>query len=139
VGGIAYGARAATLPLSRTYVRLALVLPLTFLPLAATPSVWVMPALCLVAGVAIAPLMASTNQLVGDVAPAGALTEAFTWPITALVIGLSAGNAVAGVLVEVADWRVSFLVGAAIATIGSALAFSRRGTLRPAAAPAGAA
>jgi hypothetical protein len=128
-GGIAYGMRAGTLPLGRTYVRLAAVLPLTFLPLAASPSVWVMPVLCLLAGVAIAPLLASGNQLAGDVAPAGALTEAFTWPITSLVIGIAAGNAVAGVLVEAADWRVSFLVGAGCATIGSVLAFARRETL----------
>jgi MFS family permease len=128
-GGIAYGARAGTLPLARTYVVLAAVLPLTFLPLALAPSIWVMPVLCLVAGVAIAPLLASGNQLVVDVAPAGALTEAYTWPITALVIGLSVGNAVAGVLVESADWRVSFLVGAAIAMLGSLLAFTRRETL----------
>jgi MFS family permease len=128
-GGIAYGARAGTLPLARTFVVLAAVLPLTFLPLALAPSVWVMPVLCVLAGVAIAPLLASGNQLVVDVAPAGALTEAYTWPITALVIGLSVGNAVAGLLVEVADWRVSFLVGAAIAMLGSLLAFTRRATL----------
>jgi MFS family permease len=128
-GGIAYGARAGTLPLARTFVVLAAILPLTFLPLALAPSVWVMPVLCLLAGVAIAPLLASGNQLVVDVAPAGALTEAYTWPITALVVGLSVGNAVAGLLVEVADWRVSFLVGAAIAMLGSLLAFTRRATL----------
>jgi MFS family permease len=95
-----------------------------------------MPALCLVAGVAIAPLLASGNQLVRDVAPAGALTEAYTWPITALVIGISLGNAVAGVLVESADWRISFLVGAAIAMLGSLLAFTRRATLGQATATA---
>ena len=124
-----YGARVGSVSLGRTYVRLAAVLPLTFLPLAASPSIWVMPPLCVLAGVAIAPLLASGNQLVGDVAPPGALTEAYTWPITALVIGLAAGNAVAGVLVEAADWRVSFLVGAGCAAIGSALAFARRATL----------
>jgi MFS family permease len=128
-GGIVYGALVGSVSLGRTYVRLAAVLPLTFLPLAASPSIWVMPPLCVLAGVAIAPLLASGNQLVGDVAPPGALTEAYTWPITALVIGLSAGNAVAGVLVEAADWRVSFLVGAGCAAIGSALAFARRATL----------
>ena len=128
-GGIIYGARAGTLPLARTYVVLAAILPLTFLPLALAPSIWAMPALCLVAGVAIAPLLASGNQLVVDVAPPGALTEAYTWPITALVIGLSLGNAVAGVLVESADWRISFLVGAGIAMLGSVLAFTRRATL----------
>jgi MFS family permease len=127
--GLVYGARAGSMPLARTYVSLAVVLPFTFLPLAFAPSIWVMPALCLVAGVAIAPLLASSNQLVIDVAPAGALTEAYTWPITALVMGIAAGNAVAGVLVESVDWRVSFLVGAGCAAIGSALAFARRETL----------
>jgi hypothetical protein len=54
------------------------------------------------------------------------------------VTGIAAGNAAAGVLVEAADWRVSFLVGAACATIGSAVAFTRRATLglAPAGAPA---
>jgi len=129
LGGVTYGAWADALPLRRTYVRLAAVLPWTFVPLAAAPSVWVMPLLCLLAGVAIAPLLASTNQLIADVAPPGALTEAYTWPTTALVVGLSVGNAVAGVLVEAADWRVSFLAGAGCAAIGSVLAVTRRGTL----------
>jgi MFS family permease len=128
-GGLIYGARAGTLPLASTYVRLSVVLPLTFLPLAASPSVLVMPVLCLLAGLSIAPLLASGNQLVGDVAPPGALTEAYTWPVTSLVIGVAAGNAAAGVLVEAADWRVSFLVAALGATIGGLLAFVRRATL----------
>ena len=129
VGGIVYGARVGNTPLARTYIRLAAVLPLTFLPLAANPTVWVMPALCLVAGCVISPVLASGNQLAGDVAPAGALTEAFTWPVTALIVGIAAGNGAAGALVESTDWRVSFLVGAACATIGSVLAFTRRATL----------
>jgi MFS family permease len=128
-GGLYYGARVGSLPLGRTYLGLAFLLPLTYLPLAAAPSVAAMLPLCVLAGVAIAPLLASSNQLVGVVAPAGALTEAFTWPITALVIGVAAGNAAAGALVELADWRVSFLVGAACACLGGALAFARRGTL----------
>jgi MFS family permease len=128
-GGIVYGARAGRLPVAPTYVRLAAVLPLTFLPLAASPSLAAMVPLCVLAGVAIAPVVASGNQLVGDVAPAGTLTEAYTWLVTAIVVGVAVGNAVAGVLVEGAGWRVSFLVGAACATIGSALAFSRRATL----------
>jgi len=133
-GGLVYGARADRLPLAPTYVRLAAVLPLTFVPLAASPSLAAMVPLCVLAGVAIAPLAASGNQLVGDVAPAGTLTEAYTWLVTAIVVGVALGNAVAGVLVEAADWRVSFLVGAGCGAIGSALAFARRGTLSPIAA-----
>jgi hypothetical protein len=36
---------------------------------------------------------------------------------------------VAGALVEVADWRVSFLVGAVVAAAGGVLVFARRATL----------
>jgi MFS family permease len=128
-GGLWYGARAEGLRLGPTYVRLVLVMPLTFLPLAASPSIVVMPVLCLLAGVAIAPVLAAGNQLAGEVAPAGAVTEAYTWPITALVVGLAGGNAAAGALVEAADWRVAFLVGAVVAAIGGALVLARRETL----------
>jgi MFS family permease len=131
-GGIWYGARAGSMPLAATYVRLAVILPITFVPLAASPSLVAMFPLCVLAGLAIAPLAASGNQLVGDVAPAGTLTEAYTWVVTAIVVGLSIGNAVAGVLVEEAVWRISFLVGAACGALGSVLAVARRGTLEPA-------
>src|SRR3954449_10537764 len=131
-GGVVYGASADRMALAPTYVRLAALLPLTFVPLAAAQSLVMMVPLCVLAGVAIAPLFASGNQLVGDVAPAGALTEAYTWLVTAIVVGVAIGNAVAGVLVEAADWRVSFLVGAACGALGSGLAVARRRTLEPA-------
>jgi MFS family permease len=131
-GGLWYGARAEGLRLGPTYVRLVAFVPLTFLPLAATPSIVAMPVLCLIAGVAIAPVLAAGNQLAGDVAPPGAVTEAYAWPITALVAGIAAGNAAAGALVEAADWRVSFLVGAVVAMVGGALVLARRRTLEPA-------
>jgi MFS family permease len=131
-GGLWYGAHAEGLRLGPTYVRLVAFVPLTFLPLAATPSIVVMPVLCLVAGVAIAPVLAAGNQLAGDVAPPGAVTEAYAWPITALVAGIAVGNAAAGGLVEAADWRVAFLVGAVVAMIGGVLVLARRRTLEPA-------
>jgi MFS family permease len=132
LSGLAYGAWVGSVSLARTFVGLALVLPFTFLPLAAAPSVTVMLVLCLLAGLAIAPLLASSNQLAGHVAPPGALTEAYTWPITSLVVGVAVGNAVAGSVVEAADWRVSFLVAAGGAAIGGALAYAGRATLAPA-------
>ena len=49
-----------------------------------------MAPLALIAGLCLAPYMAAANQLVGDVAPAGAVTEAFAWPITAIGLGAAA-------------------------------------------------
>jgi MFS family permease len=129
IGGLWYGAHAWRAGIAERYVRLAWLLPLGYLPLAAAPSLAAMVPLCVLAGVAIAPLLTAGNQLAGDVAPAGALTEAFTWPITALVTGLAAGNAAAGAVVEAADWRAAFLVAAGGATLGAIVALAGRRTL----------
>jgi hypothetical protein len=129
LGGLWYGAREHTGPPGRRYARLALALPLGYLPLAAAASLAAMLPLALLAGLCIAPLLAAGNQLAGDVAPAGAETEAYTWPITALVCGMAAGNWVAGAIVEAADWRVAFLSATAGAALGAVLATARRRTL----------
>ena len=63
-------------------------------------------------GLPIAPLIASRNQLVERVAPRGTATEAFTWPLTALVAGVSLGAAVGGVLVESYSWPAAVLAAA---------------------------
>ena len=59
-----------------------------------------MALLVIPAGLFIAPLLATRNELVGYVAPPGARTEAYTWPVTAFVGGISIGAALAGAIVE---------------------------------------
>jgi hypothetical protein len=131
-GGLIYGARAAAIPLSRVHVGVALMLPLSFLPLLLAGPVWTMALLVLPGGILIAPLIASRNELAGVVAPADSQTEAFTWPLTALVGGLSLGAAAAGGLIEASGWRAAVLAGAAAAALGASVALARRGTLEPA-------
>ena len=89
LGGVAYGARAHDGAPAALWVRLAVVFPLLSLPLALAPSIAVIAPLCVVAGAGLAPLLAAGNQVIGDVAPPGAVTEAFTWPVTALGIGVA--------------------------------------------------
>ena len=64
-----------------------------------------MAPLALIAGLCLAPYMAAANQLVGDVAPTGAVTEAFAWPITAIGLGAAGGSAVAGAIAQSLGWR----------------------------------
>ena len=63
IGGLLYG----TLPRRRGPVPdppvVGALLPLTLLPLAAAPSVWVMALLVIPAGCCIAPLLATRNEL----------------------------------------------------------------------------
>jgi MFS family permease len=132
VGGILYGARHWTLPAFRRYTRCALALPLGFLPLAFPSSVAVMAPFAFISGLSIAPLISTGSHVVGDIAPEGAVTEAYTWPITALVIGISLGNAVAGAIAGSSGWRESFVIAACAALVGAAIAVTQRRTLQPA-------
>jgi MFS family permease len=130
-GGIAYGAVHWRLSAAQRYPRCAIAVPLGFLPLAAPGGLAAMLPLAFVSGMSIAPLLATGNQAVGEIAPAGTVTEAYTWPITALVVGIAAGNAAAGAIAGSAGWRQSFLIAAAASAVGAILAVAQRRTLVP--------
>ena len=137
VGGLAYGAIPNRPPLNRVHLVVTALLPLSLLPMAAAPSVLAMALLVVPAGMFIAPLLATRNELIGWVAPAGARTEAYTWPVTAFVGGIAIGSALAGVIVESASWRTAFLAAGAIAAVGAVVAVARRATIvEPETAPA---
>jgi MFS family permease len=126
LGGLLYGTLPRRRGLHRTHLLVAALLPLTLLPLALAPSVAVMALLVIPAGCCIAPLLATRNELVSEVAPPGMRTEAYTWPVTAFVIGIAAGAAISGGLVESAGWRTAFVVAAAFAAGGALVAVARR-------------
>src|SRR5919201_49652 len=63
--------------------------------------------LLLVAGATIAPTFVCTNGMLDDLAPRGTLTEAFTWTSTGISVGIAAGSALAGTLVEAASPAVA--------------------------------
>jgi predicted MFS family arabinose efflux permease len=88
-----------------------------------------MALLVLPAGIFIAPLLATRNELAGLVAPPGTETEAYTWPLTAIVAGIAGGAALGGVIVDASDWRTAAFVAIGCAALGSAVAVARRGTL----------
>jgi hypothetical protein len=84
------------------------------------------------AGLFIAPSFAAELALVGELAPSGKLTEAFTWLALAVVLGVGAGNALAGVLVEGAGVAAAILAASACVAAGALIALARRATLTPA-------
>jgi MFS family permease len=135
-GGLVYGARPRRRPLARVHLLLAVGLPFSIAPLAAAGSPVAMALLVLPAGILIAPLIATRNEIAGRVAPAGAETEAYTWPLTALVAGIALGAAAAGALADAASWQAAVLAGVAAAALGAAISAGRRATLTAAATPA---
>ena len=59
------------------------------------------------AGASIAPTFVSANGMLDDLAPAGTITEAFTWTSTGIAIGIAAGSTLAGALVDTASPAVA--------------------------------
>jgi MFS family permease len=131
-GGFVYGIRPRRQPLAVVHHRLTLALPLTFIPALLAPSIPVMALLLIPAGVCIAPIIATRNELASESAPPGTKTEALTWPLTALVAGLSSGTAIGGVLIDAGGWHASILAAVVGATAGAAIATARRESLRAA-------
>lgn len=140
-GGLVYGARARRSSLAQVHVRMAVLLPLGMAPLALAGSMPAMALLAVLAGAFVSPLIATRNELAGYIAPPGSETEAFTWPLTALVAGVSLGAGTAGALVDASGWRAPLVVATCMAALGAAIAVARRRTLdssetTPAATPA---
>jgi MFS family permease len=84
--------------------------------------------LLLVAGATIAPTFVCANGMLDHLAPAGTLTEAFTWLSTGLTAGLAAGSAVAGALVDAASPTMALAVcgaGGVVAALLITLAAGR--------------
>jgi MFS family permease len=132
VGGLVFGARQARSGPVENFLAIAVIFPLACLPLVAGFSPLTIAAFAVLAGLPIAPLIASRNELVGELAPRGSGTESFTWLLTALLSGAAAGAAVAGALADAESWRAAVIVGCAIAALGSVLTLANRGVLRPA-------
>jgi MFS family permease len=130
VGGLAYGGREHESSPGARWVRLAAVFPLCSLPLLLAPSLVAMAPLALVAGLCLAPYMAAANELVGDVAPPGAVTEAFAWPITAIGLGAAGGSAVAGAIAQSWGWRPGFGAVVAAGAVTALIALAGRATVR---------
>ena len=136
VGGFVYGLRVRRTPLAVFHLRLTLLLPLAVIPILASTSVPLMALLLMPAGMLIAPILATRNELATAAAPTGMATEALTWPLTALVSGLATGTAIGGAVIDATDWRGAVVAAITGAAAGGLLATSRRRTLRAATAAA---
>lgn len=133
-GGLWYGSREWRRPAAQRFGELSWVMAAAFVPALVAPSIWALVPLMAVAGLAIAPVASLLYTLCGELAPEGMVTESFTWLNTAFPIGIGAGAAFAGAVVDGPGARA----GVALACIGPALAAlvvtARRATLSPVAA-----
>ncbi|MFF4758046.1 MFS transporter [Streptomyces sp. NPDC001292] len=117
VGGAVYGARQwAGVPERRLRLLVAL-LAVCYLPLMLMPGAVAMVALTALSGVFLAPCIACAFIIVDRHAPAGTVTEAFSWLVTTFTVGASVGTGVAGPVVEAGGALWGFAVPSAAGAV----------------------
>ncbi|MFU8873637.1 MFS transporter [Micromonospora sp. SL4-19] len=123
VGGFWFGVRRPAANMTRQFAWLLGAVAAGFAVYAVMPTPLALGAALVLGGATIAPALTLENTLVGRIAPAGMLNEAYTWVVTMSVAASAAGGAVAGLIVDHAGgvpWAFLF-AGAAVA-VGAAVA-----------------
>jgi predicted MFS family arabinose efflux permease len=100
LGGLLYGARHWPGVPERRLRLLVAALAAGYVPLTLVPGVVAMTALAGLSGLFLAPALACAFVVVDRQAPAGTVTEAFSWLVTTFGVGAAAGTAVVGPVIE---------------------------------------
>jgi MFS family permease len=136
VTGIAYALRPWPRPL---HLRLPALLgafgALVAATALATGSLLALALAMLASGAFITAQLTAQSLALEIATPPGAATEAFGWTVTAITLGLAAGQSAAGWAVESAGPWAAFLASGLAGVMVAGVLWARRGTLAPAPEP----
>jgi MFS family permease len=135
LGGLLLGSRGGGVGPERRLVRLLGLMAAGIGLLALVDGRVQLGAGLLLAGIGIAPAIACLYLLVDRLAPAGSLTEAFTWVTSAFSAGIASGSALGGLVVSRAGTDAAFLLAASAVVATALLAAARRPSLAAPPAP----
>jgi MFS family permease len=130
LAGLWYGSVHWRAPVERRLLLGTIALAITLAPLPWVDSIWMLGAVLFCCGMTIAPTMVAVTACVEEWVPPERLTEAITWTVTGILLGVAPGNAAAGHAVDVwgpsdAYW-VPFGVGIACALVAAvSITFAR--------------
>jgi len=130
LAGLWYGSVHWRAPVERRLLIGAILLAVTLAPLPWVGSVPVLGIVLFFCGFTIAPTLVAVTACVEEWVPPQRLTEAITWTVTGLLLGVAPGNAFAGHAVD--QWGASdaywvpFSIGVAFALVAAvSITFSR--------------
>jgi MFS family permease len=130
VGGIYYGSRSWAAPAHR---RFALALCLVT---AGTATFWAMPGLVVLAavifcsGLCISPTFITGFSVIDQQAAAGRRTEGLAWLSSAISVGVAAGSAIAGQIIDAAGARWGYVFAACCGAVALAVCLAGLRRLR---------
>ncbi|TDC84854.1 MFS transporter [Micromonospora sp. KC606] len=123
LGGFWFGLRKPSAAMTRQFAWLLGAVASSFAVFAVMPTPLALGIALVVGGATIAPALTLENTLVGRIAPASMLNEAYTWVVTMSVAASAVGAAVAGLIIDHGGgvtWAFLF-AGAAVA-VGAGVA-----------------
>lgn len=129
LGGLAAARAGAPGDAARWIALLLAALGLSDLALVPVSAPLGLAPLLLVAGAAVAPLLGTAYSVVERVTPGDGQTEAFAWLTTAIGIGIAAGSALAGALVDAGGAGAGFATAAGFGLVACAITSARRDSL----------
>lgn len=128
IGGVVYGSRPRKVSGVR-YAQLATFQAALMLPLIVSNSPLALGLSMALAGLAVAPISAVSFGLLDVVAPPGTETEASAWVLTAYQLGLAAGTAAGGLIVDGPGTTTAFAVASGCAAASAIVLWVRRRTM----------
>lgn len=122
LSGLVFGTRVVQSAPARQLLVATAALAVLLWPLLLAGTVPVLAVLYLVAGCAIAPAMIVATSLTQQIVPADQFTESITWTVAGLGVGVAAGSALVGQVIDRAGTTAGFGVGVAAGLVAAACA-----------------
>jgi predicted MFS family arabinose efflux permease len=129
LGGLLYGSRRWRGSATAQLTVITAAATVLMLPLALVESLLPAGVLAIAAGVPSAAQWAASSLALDRASGGSAGAEAYTWLSTANAVGIAAGNAVAGALIDASGTSAAFLAGAAATSLATFLLVARRSTI----------
>ena len=133
-GGLAYGSHNWKSRVERRAMACLALFGATLILLAAAPGLIVLALLMICLGIPLSPWLGSLSSSIQRAVPATGSTEAFAWAFAVITVGMAAGNAISGVVIQSANTATAF-VSAGVFSLAGALFGTSRLAVRTGARP----
>src|SRR5437868_8221450 len=91
----------------------------TLMLLAAAPGLTVLALLMVGLAIPLSPWLGSLSASVQRAAPAASFTEAVAWPFAVITVGMAAGNAISGIVIQSANTAAAFASAGGLSLAGA--------------------
>jgi predicted MFS family arabinose efflux permease len=119
-GGLAYGNRNWRSPVEGRAVACLALSGAMLMVLAAAPDLAILALLIIPLGVPLSPWLGSLSASVQRAVPAASSAEAFAWTFAVITVGMAAGNACGGIIIQATSAQAAFLAAGGLGLAGAA-------------------